>query len=195
MGNAFDSTNYPNLEPAELVIGDRWAWKRTDLSADYPTASYALTYVADMQGSGSTSFSITASETGGEYVVEIASATTATYLAGTYAWQAYITRSSDSARVSVAKGTWRLIPNLSASTADPRSHVKKVLDAIEATLEGRASVDQMSYSINGRTLQKTPISDLIKLRSTYQADYAREVAAERIAQGLPVKNKLLTRFQ
>lgn len=195
MGNAFDSTNYPTVEPSELIIGDRWLWKRADLASDYPVADYALSYTADKQGAGSTSFSITATESGGEYLVEVASATTAGYTAGTYNWQAYITRASDSQRVSVARGTWNVIANLSASTADPRSHVKKVLDAIEAVLESRATVDQMAYSIQGRSLSRTPIADLLLLRDKYKAEYRRELDAERIANGLAPKNKLLVRFK
>lgn len=194
MGNAFDSANYPETEPEELVIGDRWLWKRQDLVVDYPTADYALSYTADKQGAGSTSFSITASETGGIYVVEVASATTAGYTAGIYAWQAYITRASDSQRVSVARGTWNVIANLSASTADPRSHVKKVLDAIEAVIESRATVDQMAYTIQGRSLSRTPLPDLLKLRDTYKAEYAAEINNERRKQGKPARNRLLARL-
>lgn len=194
MANVFDSTNYPDREPEELVIGDRWAWKRSDLAGDYPTDSYALSYVADLQSSTASQISITATETGGVYLIEVASATTAAMTAGTYNWQALITRSSDSARVTVAKGTWRVIPNLSVSTADPRSHVKKVLDAIEAVLETRATQDQMAYSIQGRSLSKTSIPDLLVLRSTYQCEYQRELAAERISRGLPARNRLLTRL-
>jgi len=194
MGNAFDSANYPETEPEELVIGDRWLWKRQDLVVDYPTADYALSYTADKQGAGSTSFSITASETGGIYVVEVASATTAGYTAGIYAWQAYITRTSDSQRVSVARGTWNVISNLSASTADPRSHVKKVLDAIEAVIESRATVDQMAYTIQGRSLSRAPLPDLLKLRDTYKAEYAAEINNERRKQGKPARNRLLARL-
>lgn len=194
MGNAFDSANYPETEPEELVIGDRWLWKRQDLVVDYPTADYALSYTADKQGAGSPSFSITASETGGIYVVEVASATTAGYTAGIYAWQAYITRASDSQRVSVARGTWSVIANLSASTADPRSHVKKVLDAIEAVIESRATVDQMAYTIQGRSLSRTPLPDLLKLRDTYKAEYAAEINNERRKQGKAARNRLLARL-
>lgn len=194
MGNAFDVENYPDTEPEELVIGDRWLWKRSDLSADYPTASYSLQYVADKQGTGSTSFTLSATETDGVYLIEVASATTATYTAGTYSWQAYITRTSDSQRISVARGTWKVIPNLSASTADPRSHVKKVLDAIEAVIESRASVDQMAYTIQGRSLSRTPLPDLLKLRDTYKAEYANELNTARRKNGLPPRNRLLTRL-
>lgn len=195
MTNAFDSTNYQTTEPSELVIGDRWLWKRADLGLLYAPADYALTYVADKQGAGSTTFSITATESGSEYLIEVASATTAGYTSGTYNWQAYITRTSDSQRLSVARGQWTVIPNLSASTADPRSHVKKVLDAIEAVIESRASLDQMSYSIAGRSLSRTPINDLLVLRDKYRSEYMRELDADRVSRGLARKNKLLVRFK
>ena len=194
MANAFDSANYPETEPSELVIGDRWMWKRTDLATDYPIASYGLSYTARLEGAGSTTFSITASESGTDYTVEVASSTTATYTAGTYQWQAYITRTSDSQRIVVDSGTFKVIANRSASTADPRSHVKKVLDAIQATIEGRATQDQMAYSIAGRSLSRTSIADLLLLRDTYQAEYNRELDAERINNGLKSRNKILTRF-
>lgn len=194
MGNAFDSSNYPTSEPEELVLGDRWAWKRTDLSAEYPTDSYTLTYSADKQGSGSTTFSITATETNGEYLVEVASATTAAYTAGTYNWQAYITRTSDSARVTVGTGVFKVLASMSASTADPRSHAKKTLDAIEAVIESRATVDQMSYTIQGRSLAKTPLPDLQKFRDYYRAEYAAEVNVERRKNGKPPRNRLLVKL-
>ena len=62
MSNLFDSDNYPTVEPEVLTIGDRWVWKRTDLGSDYPPSSYALTYKARQQSSGSVSFAITAPE-------------------------------------------------------------------------------------------------------------------------------------
>lgn len=192
MGNAFDSANYLTSEPEELVIGDRWTWKRPDLAIDYPSSDYTVSYTADKQGAGTTTFSITA--TGTEHTVEVASATTAGYTPGTYAWQLYVTRTSDSQRKSIASGTWSVIANLSASTADPRSHVKKVLDAIEATIEGRASIDQMSYSIQGRTLSRTPLADLLKLRDDYKSEYAAELNNERRKHGKPARNRLLVRL-
>jgi hypothetical protein len=193
--NAFDSSNYTKTEPTELVIGDRWLWKRADLGSIYAPADYSLTYVADKQASSSTTFSITATESGSEYLIEVASATTAGYTSGTYNWQAYITRTSDSQRLSVARGQWSILANLSASTADPRSHVKKVLDAIEAVIESRASIDQMSYSIAGRSLARTPITDLLVLRDKYRSEYMSELNADRVSRGLARKNKLLVRFK
>ena len=92
MSNLFDSDNYPTDEPEVLTIGDRWLWKRTDLGTDYPPSSYALSYNARLQGAGSTAISITASESGDDFLVEVASATTAVYTEGNYTWAAYHTK-------------------------------------------------------------------------------------------------------
>ena len=66
--NAFDSDNFATVEPEVLTIGDRWVWKRTDLGTNYPPSSYALSYQARLQGAGSTVISITASESGEDYL-------------------------------------------------------------------------------------------------------------------------------
>ena len=36
MSNLFDRANYPTQEPDELVVGDRWVWRRDDLVSEYP---------------------------------------------------------------------------------------------------------------------------------------------------------------
>lgn len=191
--NSFDSANYPTSEPAELIAGDRWAWKRTDLGSDYPPASYALSYSARLESTG-TEIEITASESGSDYVIEVASSTTAGYTAGVYHWQAYITRSSDSERITVDSGTFEVIANRDASTADPRSHAKIVLDAIEAVIESRATKDQESYTINGRSLSRTPMKDLLMLRDRYKAMYASEQRKESIANGRGHSGRVLVRL-
>lgn len=189
MGNAFDSANYPEKEPAQLVVGDRWLWKRTDLGTDYPPASYSLKYVLRRHDTGA-EIEITASESGSDYLVEVASATTAVKSAGWYAWQAYIIRTSDSERVLIGSGTVELIANRDAAETDPRTHARKVLDAIEAVIENRATVDQQEYSIAGRSLKRMEIGDLLKLRDKYRA----EVNAEQNAESGRGSRKLLMRF-
>jgi len=190
----FDSANYPETEPVELIAGDRWAWKRTDLGSDYPPASYALSYSARLEGTGATEIGITASESGSDYIVEVASATTATYTAGVYHWQAYITRTADSERVTVDEGTFEVVANRDAATTDPRSHVKIVLEAIEAVIESRATKDQESYTINGRSLSRTPLTELRKMRKDYKAEYASELRKERIKNGKGHSGRVLVRF-
>lgn len=192
MANAFDTV--PETEPSTIIAGDFTTWKRTDLGTDYPPASYSLSYKARLEGAGTTAVSITATTSGSDYLVALASATTAAYTAGVYHWQAYITRSSDGARITIDEGTFTVEANRSTATTDPRSHAKIVLDAIEATIEGRASQDQMGYTIQGRTLQRTPLADLLLLRDRYRAEVKREQDAERLANGLPSRRRILTRF-
>ena len=194
MANLFDSTNYPEIEPSQIVAGDRIAWKRTDLGTDYNPTSYALTYSARLEDGGTTEIAITASESSLDYIVEVAAATSAAYTVGVYHWQAYITRSSDSERITVDNGTWEVLTNRDAATTDPRSHVEKVIDAIEAVIEGRASQDQAGYSIAGRSLSRTPIPELLVLRDRYRAEYVRIQREESILNGLGHSGRILTRF-
>ncbi len=194
MANLFTSTNYPEIEPSQIVAGDRIAWKRTDLGTDYNPTSYALTYSARLEDGGTTEIAITASESSLDYIVEVAAATSAAYTVGVYHWQAYITRSSDSERITIDNGTWEVLTNRDAATTDPRSHVEKVIDAIEAVIEGRASQDQAGYSIAGRSLSRTPIPELLVLRDRYRAEYVRIQREESILNGLGHSGRILTRF-
>ena len=95
-------------------------------------------------------------------------------MAGTY-W--FVARASDGLDVhDVDEGQLEVLPDLAAVSGphDGRSHAKRVLDALEAVIEGRATVDQSSYKINNRELSRTPIPDLISLRKYYRAEVLRE---------------------
>ena len=73
-----------------------------------------------------------------------------------------------------------MVPNISTNTSiDVQSHARKVLSAIEAVIEGRASQDQMSYSIAGRSLSRMPIDDLLTLRDRYRAEWNKEKRLQR----------------
>ena len=184
MANLFDSSNYPETEPLEFIAGDRITWKRTDLGTDYAPASYSLKYSARLENSGATEIEITANESGTDYIVEIGQSTSVGFKSGIYHWQAYITRTSDSERITIDSGTWEIKPNRDTTASDPRNHVRRVLDSIEAVIEGRATKDQENYSIQGRSLSRTPIPDLLILRDRYKAEYIREQRAERLKNNL-----------
>lgn len=194
MPNLFDSANYPTSEPKEIISGDRLVWKRTDLNVDYDNAAYTLKYAARLEAVGATEIEISASASGDDYVVEVGQSVTAGYTAGKYHWQAYITRNSDSERVTIGYGTWEVKDNRDAATSDPRTHVKIVLDAIEAVIEERATKDQESYSVGGRSLSRTPMADLIVLRDKYKAEYASEKKAEAIKKGDGHSGNIKVRF-
>jgi hypothetical protein len=182
LSNIFNRSNYVTKEPNDLVVGDYWAWKREDLATDYPTSSYSLSYRfhCDSGGGGSHQFTINAVEADGIYYIEVPSTTTDNYSPHDYIWGAYITRTSDSSRVQVGEGKITILPNLADTNADLRSHAKKVLDSLEAVIEGRATIDQSSMSIAGRSLSRMSVDELLTFRNRYKSEYLQEVKLSRL---------------
>lgn len=54
------------------------------------------------------------------------------------------------------------------TTTDFRTHNQIVLDNIKAVIEQRATQDQKSYTINGRTLERMDIGALLDLKRYYE---------------------------
>lgn len=124
------------------------------------------------------------------HLVTVAAATTATWAAGSYKWQSYVTKAAE--RFSVESGTFQILTNFAtaSSGSDARSHVRKVLDALDATIEGKATKDQISYSISfgdsgaSRSISRMSFSELIEARKYYKSEYQRLLRQERLARGL-----------
>lgn len=142
---------------------------------------------------GSTVISITAGASaynGADYRVQAAASTTALYATGFYAWSALVSRGSE--RHQVLSGSLQVFADPGVvTTHDNRTHARKTLDAIEAVIEGRASKDQMAYTIGTRSLERTPLEDLLMLRDRYRAEVAGEEALESMTIGGP---RLLARL-
>lgn len=158
-------------EPIRIAAGDTFTWKRS--FPNYPASGgWTLTYALV---NSSALIEITASADDDDFLVSIAAATTAVYTAGTYDWQAYVTK--DLKRYQVDSGVMEILPNFAAAESglDARSHVKKVLDALEAMIEGKASQDQLSYAIGGRSISKLSPQEVIDWRDAYAQMYQREL--------------------
>lgn len=176
----------PSTIPLEIRAGDTVRWRRE--LADYPaSAGWLLSYAFV----GATSVHpAQAVADGVAHVVTLSAATTATWAAGTYRVQEYV--SKDTERFSLSAVTVRVLPDLMAATAgmDTRTHARKVLDSIEAWLESKAPTAG-AIEIAGRKVANYPITDLLALRDRYRAEVRREEAAEK---GLGTGGRLYTRF-
>lgn len=165
----------------------------------YPASDGWTVYVAIKRQAASEAIILEGAGVGTRYTFVLSAETSATLPAGDdYDWQVYAEQTVDEQllRYEIDRGTLTVIRFFGEPEAfDSRSRVKKILDAIEAVLEGRASKDQQSYTIAGRSLQRTPIADLIRLRQSYRQEYAREQAAERIARGLDGGGQIEVRFK
>lgn len=179
----------------QIVAGDTLDF--TVEVPDYPAADgWTLKYRLTPRFSTPTQASITitavANADGSRYDVQAAPATTAAWAAGAYTWARWVEKSgarqtlSESGQLEVKSD-----PSATAQGFDSRSHARKTLEAIEAVIEGRASKDQMSYAIGGRSLQRMPIDDLLKFRARYKAEVEIE---ERLASGVSTGSKLVFRL-
>lgn len=180
MANAFESGSYPTAEPTSLIVGDRWAWRRS--LSDYPATDYTLNYEAVGHFGKHDLISITATNSSGDHLIEVAAATTAMLFAGTYSWAALITRNSDSERVRIASGVWTVSPN-PTDAGDPRSVAKRALDDCEAVLATRNGRADSSYSIGDRSLTYLSDEELRGRREYWRAEYLRETQENLIAAG------------
>jgi len=136
---------------------------------DYPASEgWTLKYRLAPRAAG-TAIDITATADGDDYDVQAAASTTISWAAGFYTWTAYVELAAE--RYTVGRGQLqiRAASTTLAAATDGRTHARIVLDAINATIEGRATKDQQEYSIGSRSLKRIPLMELLKFRDQYQA--------------------------
>ena len=177
MANKF--TDIPEKEPVSFYKGETVVWKRTDIGSDYDPSSHSMVWEASLESNGSTRFSATVTESGTEYTFTLDNSNTSGYTSGDYFWVLKVLQTSDSESLVIDSGKITVKDNFFATTGDTRSHAKIMLDKIESILEGRADADVSSYSIQGRSLSKISIAELLQWRDYYKAEYQKEVARFR----------------
>lgn len=178
--------------PDVVTVGDTLTFTRS--YGDYkPQDGWTLSYALV---NANNQITFTSTDNGDStHLVDVEAITSDGWSAGTYQWVAYVeNNTSPSERVTVDRGTVTVKPDYTDAAVDDRSHVKKTLDLIEAEIEARVSGSTESYSIAGRSLSKTPMPELLEMRSKYKAWYDAEVRAERVARGLGTKKRVLVRF-
>lgn len=125
----------------------------------------------------------------GNWTVLVPSTTTA-WAAGKYTWTEWVEKTGE--RQTLSSGRTEILLNfddaLAASGYDSRSGVRKVYDALQALLEGKAlRGDQLAYTIAGRSLQRLSFDEVTRAHEKYRqlviAEDRREAAARGVAVG------------
>lgn len=194
MANLFDAASAPEGEPSEIVVGDFIQWKRSDLVADYPPNLFTATYVARITGGGNTEIQVVGTSSNGSYLFTADSETSADFVPGYYHWQLEILRNSDDNRIVVDRGAFTAIVDLDQGGADPRSHAEIMLTKIESLLEGKADSDVANYSIQGRSLTKFGLDELLQWRDYYKSEVSRQKRLEEIKLGRQTAATVKVRF-
>ena len=95
----------------------------------------------------------------------------------------------------VYDGIFEVLTNPATGSAyDPRTHARRVLDLIEAAMEGRIPNGMESYTIGGRSISKIPLNQLRELYEKYKQDVIMEEQAERLANGRRSGKNIGVRF-
>ena len=185
-------------EPKELHAGASATWERTasnpNTGADYSAADgYAVVYEFS---SAEDSFTISgAAVTGAANVFTgtLTPALSADYVAGMYTWRAYATKSGE--KWCLATGAMEVLPDISGTEFDGRSHARRVLDGLEALIEGRSTTDVTSLSVRGRSISRMDITELLRWRDKYRTFVRQEADAQAMADGRSPSTKILVRLK
>jgi hypothetical protein len=166
--------------PEQLIAGDTWMWTRS--LPLYPAPTWILTYYLIKAGDR---IEITADASGQGHEISVAAATTATKKAGRYRWTARV--SDGTQKVTVEQGWVDVLPDPAKGISDPRTWAARTLAAVEGFLEGNATTAQQSMTVNGRSLSRWSIEDLMKLRDRLRQEVKGEENRGQGGRGRVIK--------
>jgi hypothetical protein len=167
------TTILPNFVPAEITIGETVEWEK-DFD-DYPADEWVITYY--FRGYAGPGFDVAGTADGTTHVFSIATTVSDDMVAGRYDYQALAVKGTE--KHLVDKGTVAAIASLAAinssTTYDGRSTAKKILDAIDNLMAGKAALDQQKYLIatgvpgfsSQREAERIQPTELLELRKYY----------------------------
>lgn len=143
------------------------------------TANPAPDWSAVLLLRGPASIDVPASADGAQHLFRVDAVETAPWAAGVYGWSIRAERGVDLVEVCCGQTTIAADFAAAAPGVDLRSHAQKVLAALEAVIENRATLDQQKYTINNRELWRTPLPELLAFRNQYRAQVRAEQARAR----------------
>jgi hypothetical protein len=159
IARGFDLHHFPSSIAAGLTFA-------VDLDLDdHPAPEWAVIVIL----AGPQKIELTSVPYGDLHRVSVPATQTTVWEGGLYA--ASVRAVSGADVIEVDAGQVKITADL--ATVDPRSHAQRMLCAIEAVLEKRASLDQQSYTIAGRSLVRTPILELQTMRDAYRKEVGR----------------------
>lgn len=159
-----------NTEPTTLRAGMTWQW-RLEL-ADWPADVWTLTYHFR---NATDHFDVEAIADGTDHDVIVAANVSTDYAPGHYDW--YLIADNGSDRHELDRGRVEVMADITTPQAhDGRVYARKVLDAVEAVLLGRATKSDIDI-VTAQSRDQSITYDrgrLLELRSQLRNEVARE---------------------
>lgn len=175
----YANVGYPYVGvPAVLHAGDTAKWLAC-VSGYSSDDGYSLEYKFCNQAD---ELQVTSTADGnGGHLVDLTGVQTAD-LEGPYTWHAKVV--GNGLNFVIQTGPMEVKPALgTGSCYDTRSEAKRQLDLVNAAIEGKLTKDVAEYQINGRSLKRYQIPDLIMLRDKLKREVDAENRAARFANG------------
>ncbi len=183
-----------NTIPKNVRAGDSLEWEQSFDS--FNTNSYNLSYIL-INSVGKITITATKDLVNNEFKVLVVPLNTLSYAVGNYKIYAIVESLDLAFKQTIDFGYIEVLESIFNSiNKDVVSHNSKVLNSIKAVIENRATIDQMSYSIQGRSLSRMPVKDLIYFKQYYEGLVNSEVLAEKAKTGGTVtkKNRIFIKF-
>lgn len=158
-----------------LYQGDTWEWEETN--SEYPTSTHTLKYY--IQKKDETPEEISSVNNSGAHKFTKAANLTQNIEGGIYKYQKKAVTILTSAVKTIGNGTIEILQSLTSGN-DSRTFNQIILDALKATLQGRATREQHSMQISGRAIQYlTPM----ELRTEIEIYESKVESENRLANG------------
>lgn len=169
--------------PLRLIRGDSLVLRLSAAGSDWPAADGWAVAMAMAPDSGGTLTTVNAVDDGGEWLLTLTSATSAALTVGVY--NIAIRASKGDLRETVMQAVLTVDADVAANV-DRRTHARKVLDLIEAAIEGRASAVDIEYVFDdGRSIKSMSHDELWRMRDRYRREIQREEGGG--AGGRPIR--------
>lgn len=162
----------PCAPPARLTAGDSWSWEIAD-PAEYPSAEFVLSYALAPAAGGAVVEVEAEAPSAVAVAFKLGASATASLAPGRWRWSLLAADAALDMREAIASGTFEVLADPLAS-GDTRTAARRILDAIDATIAGKVTKDAQSYAIEGRTISRIPLPDLMAARTRYAAIVRRE---------------------
>jgi hypothetical protein len=167
------TSDIPTREPRSFIAGETLEWSKS--LDDYPADEWTLKY--SLRGPGTAPADITATADGEEFLVDVSSTVTTALTAGTWRLVGWVEKGSEKHFIHDREVIVIAAP--ASGTLDTRSTAKIIVDAIDALMTGKASLDQQSYKIADRELVRMTPKELTDWRTYYWNIYVREERSKR----------------
>lgn len=168
------TTDLPTAVPNPITSGETVEWEKE--FDDFPADEWTVTYYFRGAGAG---LDAAGTPDGTAHIFTLAASATANLTAGRYDYQAVAVNGSEKHLVDEGIVTVKasLAALTTATTYDGRSTAKKILDAIDALMQGKAALDQQKYLIatgvpgftSQREAERIQPTELLELRKYYAA--------------------------